>query len=179
MRNVVLSTSLSLAIVGMPGCGGAPSGETAVSQGWVASGVTASQATAAPSCRSLGTITPPPPTNGHSMKTLDLNGDGVLDVVFGNTNETVLTVLLGLPGGGYGPQTSVAFGEADEAEDFDAGDLNGDGIPDLVVGKGYDFNTVAVLFGHGDGLPVGPFGLGQLTPQGVLRRPQAGPGIDQ
>ena len=119
MNNVILSASVVLALGAVAGCGGAGSDDAEVGSASVASGVTVSQAAAAPSCQSLGTITPPSPTNGHSMKTLDLNGDGVLDVVFGNTNESVLTVLLGLPAGGYGPQHSVAFGEADEAEGLD------------------------------------------------------------
>ncbi len=156
MRNVVLTSSVAFAIAGILACSGAPSDDSSVGRASVSSAITASPpattgAATSAICHSVGAVTPPPPTNGHSMKTIDLNRDGVLDVIFGNTNEIVLTVLLGLPGGGFGPQASVGIGVADEAEEFDAGDVNGDGVPDLVVAKGYDFNTVAVLLGKGDG----------------------------
>jgi FG-GAP-like repeat len=55
-------------------------------------------------------------------------------------------------------------------ENFDAGDLSGDGIPDVVVANGYDFNTVDVIFGRGDGTFGAPIVL-TADPTGF-----AGPG---
>src|SRR5262249_22349656 len=56
-----------------------------------------------------------------------------------------VSVLLGLGNGTFGPRTVVAF---DYPRGIAAGDVTGDGIPDLVVS---DYYGVQVLRGVGDG----------------------------
>ena len=157
MRNVTLNASLVFAIASIAGCSAGPS-DGALS---IASEVAASPATSVQGCQSLGVITVPKviPT---LAKTFDVNGDGIPDGVVGSadgTDAVTLSVMLGQAGGGYGPLSFVDFGADDLMEDFDIGDVSGDGIPDIVVAKGYDFNTVAVVFGHGDGTFAAPLTL--------------------
>jgi hypothetical protein len=142
MRTHSLGSTVPFVLACLTGCSTTPG------DGYSSAAIS-SASTAAVACSSLGTTKVP--SDPESMKMADLNGDGLVDVIVGNTNDVVLTVLLALPGGGYAPARSVPFGVADEAEEFDVADLNGDRIPDLVVAKGYDFGTVATLFGKGDG----------------------------
>jgi hypothetical protein len=139
MRKSLIRSSVFFALTGLSGCG------AAAVDGSDTAAVTAAAATCAPI--NVTKLSGDP----ASLKTADLNGDGILDVIIGNTNDVVLTELLGLPAGGYAAPRSIPFGGADEAEEFDVGDVNGDRIPDLVIAKGYDFGTVQVLFGKGDG----------------------------
>jgi hypothetical protein len=109
------------------------------------------------------------PTGTHFGKTLDLNGDGFDDVVVGacdyldsqcvNTAYVFLSSLSGLPEEPNTvvnpPVTASGFGSALAP----AGDVNGDGIPDLIVGA---YNTNDAFIFHGS--PLGP----SPTPDTVL-----------
>jgi FG-GAP-like repeat len=157
MHNVTLNVSLVFAIASIAGCSAGPSHGASS----IASEVAASPATSAQGCQSLGVTTIPKiiPT---LAKTFDVNRDGIPDVVVGSADGTdgvTLAVMLGLAGGGYGSLSFVDFGADDVMEDFDIRDVSGDGIPDIVVAKGYDYNTVAVVFGHGDGTFAAPLTL--------------------
>ena len=161
MRKSIIGSSFAFALAGLTGCGAGPADEASTS---------AAITQAAVSCAPINFTKIA--SQVESIKSADLNGDGLVDVILGNTNDVALTVLLGQAGGGYAPARRVSFGAADEAEEFDVGDLNGDGKPDLVIAKGYDFGTVAVLFGNGDGsftfgeeLAVHPDGFG--GPDGI------------
>jgi hypothetical protein len=84
---------------------------------------------------------------------VDVNGDGKLDVVALSsadpaTFRSAITVLLGNGSGGFTPAPTTSQVDA-FAQSLAVGDLNGDGIVDLVVG-GSD-QTVTPLIGDGAG----------------------------
>lgn len=78
----------------------------------------------------------------------DLNGDGNLDIVSSNNNETYLSIYLGNGDGTFQTPThaSVSFAP----ENVVIMDFNGDGIPDIAV-MSYGQEDAAVLAGKGDG----------------------------
>jgi hypothetical protein len=103
----------------------------------------------------------------QSMAIGDLNGDGVLDVVIGNcdvsgvcfTGSGFIAVLLGKGDGTLRPAVVYDSG-GQNAEGLSIADVNGDGIPDVVVANCAAANgpgscpgegVVGVLLGKGDG----------------------------
>src|SRR5262249_12421580 len=94
--------------------------------------------------------------NAAASATVDLNGDGNLDLVVSDstTDRTtkqavgVISIQLGKGDGTF--QTAVTYPAGTDAESLAIGDLNGDGIPDVVVSN-LRAGTVAVLLGNGDG----------------------------
>ncbi len=92
-------------------------------------------------------------TGPMTMAVLDLNRDGIKDVVIGGGN-TELSILLGVGNGTFTRQpvvTLVSGGDLFSAcNDIGVGDLNRDGIQDLVVPLG-NGNGNAILIGNGNG----------------------------
>jgi hypothetical protein len=80
----------------------------------------------------------------------DLNGDGVPDLVFSDGCGDV-SVMLGNGDGSFQLQQLVfSTNYFQWVASIDLGDLNGDGVPDLVIGNGTS-DSVSVLIGNGDG----------------------------
>ena len=92
-------------------------------------------------------------TGPMAMAVVDLNRDGIKDVAIGGGN-TELSVLLGVGNGTFTRQpvvTLVPGGDLFSAcNDIGLGDLNRDGIQDLVVPLG-NGNGNAILIGNGNG----------------------------
>jgi hypothetical protein len=81
----------------------------------------------------------------------DLDGDGTPDVATASGREPAIGVVLGEGGGVLGPPTTHPTGATNAAWSYvAAGDLSGDGKPDLAVTLGFD-GAVAVFLNHGDG----------------------------
>lgn len=107
--------------------------------------------------QSGGTFAPPvrypAGSKPHQLACADFNEDGILDVAAANNGTPGVSVLLGRGSGGVGDGT---FGPPQSyplrvlAVDVDTGDLNGDGILDLVVSQTFN-GEVAVSLGRGAG----------------------------
>ncbi|WP_426059536.1 T9SS type A sorting domain-containing protein [Hymenobacter sp. B1770] len=88
-------------------------------------------------------------TRPYGLALGDLNGDGLLDIVAGdNANQHLTSVLLGQPGGLFGPVT--AYPSAAGSFDLALRDVNGDGRLDLITG-GNGPISVGVQLGQASG----------------------------
>jgi hypothetical protein len=86
-------------------------------------------------------------TNGPGMSIADLDEDGNLDVVTGNTFVRVLSYLEGDGTGAFAAQVEVpTLGEPTSTA---VGDIDDDGHPDVIVGQGR--GGLEVMFGDGSG----------------------------
>jgi hypothetical protein len=84
----------------------------------------------------------------HGVAVLDIDGDGDWDVVNANHSANNLAVMINT-GGVLGMPTFIESG-VDGEHALNSGDMNNDGISDLVVG-GQDSWQIIVLLGNGDG----------------------------
>jgi hypothetical protein len=101
-----------------------------------------------------GTFTILPPqsftTQPDVVKVGDFNNDGIQDlaITLRNDNANKIEILLGNGDGTFTVSSTPATGRG--PQDFIIGDLNGDGIPDIVTAD-LDGSTMTVLLGKGDG----------------------------
>jgi hypothetical protein len=77
----------------------------------------------------------------------DFNGDGYPDVAVCLPYDYKVAVLLGTPGGSFGPPTTYNTGQA---FDVAVGLVNADGYQDIVTANGSS-NNISVLLGNGNG----------------------------
>ena len=103
------------------------------------------------------------PVNTAWGTTVDVNGDGFSDVIVGASDAVTLTggayVYLGGPGGLSAqatsippPRTGAAFGESVAS----AGDVNGDGFADVIIGSPTFGNSAYLYLGGPQGLGATP-----------------------
>lgn len=104
-----------------------------------------------------------------SISVADFNRDGNADLVAGRGGFSHISIFLGNGSGGFGATTDIQVGNS--PEDVAAGDLNGDGKPDLAVT--HNVNSfppqVAVLLNDGKGgfAPLVNYGMGGSQPTSI------------
>ncbi|MFI5454073.1 MAG: FG-GAP-like repeat-containing protein [Isosphaerales bacterium] len=96
--------------------------------------------------RSSGLLSP------GAVKLADMNGDGIPDLIVANSGSNNVLVYPGLGNGQFGPAANGGHGFFTGTNPIGlyVADLNGDGIPDLVVANSGS-NDVSVLLGQGTG----------------------------
>jgi len=104
-----------------------------------------------------------------ALAAVDLRGAGTLDLAVTYSDSQTLGILLGNGDGTFGPESEIVFPPSDMPVAVAAGDFNGDGKTDLVVGLNtYETgstNAFYVFLGDGTGkfpttiiIPMGPHG---------------------
>ena len=95
------------------------------------------------------------PSLGNNHIAVDVNGDGILDLV--GTGQNSAAVMLGNGNGTF--RTKVEFPVGSQAQDVAAGDFNGDGQVDLVVSLSDPSIMLSLLRGNGDGTFSAPVNI--------------------
>lgn len=89
---------------------------------------------------------------GYDIEVYDFNGDGKLDIAVGDRGGSAaldgVQIMLGNGDGTF--SASATYGGSVETFDIEYGDVNGDGIIDIVTSNKYA-NSISVLLGNGDG----------------------------
>jgi hypothetical protein len=80
----------------------------------------------------------------------DFNGDGIPDVVTANYHGNSVSILLGVGDGTLGPPGEYPTEPGAETSNLAVGDLNGDGVPD-VVATNPATGSMSVFLGRADG----------------------------
>lgn len=105
-----------------------------------------------------------PPTFGNSCLLADFNGDGRADLVVGEPGTNAITYVAGNAAASLGSPVNVVIsnggGSSFAAVLADAGDVNGDGYHDLLIGEPHrapnDVGAAYILRGSASGLRSGP-----------------------
>src|SRR5436305_3116045 len=111
---------------------------------------------------------------GHlpsSVAVGDFNGDSHLDLAITNFNDSSVSILLGDgTGTHFAPATNSPIAVGKRPTSVRVGDLNGDGILDLIVTNADD-GTVSILLGNGSGTGDGTFRFASGSPISTGTRP--------
>jgi hypothetical protein len=89
-----------------------------------------------------------PQLSGATLVAADFNGDGKLDLVAIDENQTSIVLFQGVGDGTFQAPDIIPVTGARDIGSITAADLNGDGIVDLVLSEG---SAVDLLLGDGDG----------------------------
>ena len=102
----------------------------------------------------------------RDLEVVDMNADGLADIVTPNFSGNTVSVLLGQPGGTFGPKSDYLAGGTPGA--LAVADFNGAGGPDVVV-TNQNFDLVTVMLNNGAGAVAtrGQFGAG-VEPRGIV-----------
>jgi prepilin-type N-terminal cleavage/methylation domain-containing protein len=118
--------------------------------------------------------------DGKPISIGDINGDGIPDLIIGTNNFGYVYVVFGTKNGFPDPlplntlngsNGFVIYGNIYPfhtiGESIAVGDVNGDGIPDLILGSA-DYSAIAVIFGNNKG-GFAPYGFSTpLVPDGTF-----------
>ena len=86
----------------------------------------------------------------YAIRTGDLNGDDMIDLVIPNVADDTVTILLGVGGGAFVPADGIELAPFTAPVDVAILDFNGDTVPDVAV-LGGDAEELLLYAGNGDG----------------------------
>lgn len=90
--------------------------------------------------------------NDRTLVVEDFDNDGILDIAIGGRAfHRELTIHIGLGGGNIGPEIYYETPSAGDIESLAAGDVNNDGMLDLVAHVDHFSASLASFLGNGDG----------------------------
>jgi hypothetical protein len=95
-------------------------------------------------------VTYPAGTNGQFLAVGDFNATGVLDIAMGDYSTGAIVVLQGNGDGTFQQQQSYSIPAPSDPYGIVVADVNGDGLPDLVIAQNNGQSLVTVLLNNGD-----------------------------